>query len=169
MSGRGTSGRPARALLVLLLGGMLALGTACATAGGYTSGAVTTPPAPSSGPVTSTTQDPAVYSAAMAPPITAIPQGTYRNQITPQGPQTLIIGVGSSYTQLVTSSGQSWQGTLAQDNAGRVTFTSAAGAPCAGQPGVYRVTVNGSTLNMQTVTDSCPSRAQAFTSGPWTT
>jgi hypothetical protein len=167
VSGGGTPGRPARALLVLLFGGLLALATACATAGGYTSGAPTTPAAPPSGPVTSTTQDPAVHSAAMAAPITAVPQGTYRNQITPEGPQTLIIGVGASYTQLVTSSGQSWQGTLAQDAAGRVTFTNAAGAPCAGQPGVYRVNVNGSILDMQTVTDSCPSRAQAFTSGPW--
>lgn len=169
MSGGNVPGRGARTLLLLLFGAVLALGTACAGTGGYTSGAVTTPAAaaPSSGAVATTTQDPAVHSAAMAAPITAIPQGTYRNQITPEGPQTLIIGVGASYTQLVTNSGQSWQGTLAQDNAGRVTFTSAAGAPCAGQPGLYRVNLNGSDLSMQTVSDSCPSRATAFTSGPW--
>jgi hypothetical protein len=160
----------ARGLLLLLLGALLGLGTAaCMSTGGYTSGATTTPAAPPSpGAPTSTTQDPAVASAAMAPPVSAIPQGTYRNQITPDGPQTLIIGPGASYTQLVTNSGQSWQGTLAQNAADRVTFTSAAGAPCAGQPGLYRVTVNGSALNLQTVSDSCPSRATAFTSAPWT-
>lgn len=157
------------ALLFALLGALLLVAAAgCAGAGGYTSGASTPPAAAPSGAATPAASDPAVQSAAAAAPISTIPAGTYHNPLAPTGPQTLIIGPGASFTQQITSSGQSYQGTLAQDAAAHVTFTNATGAPCAGQPGVYRANVDGSGLHLQTVSDSCPSRAQAFTSGPWT-
>lgn len=100
--------------------------------------------------------------------VTVIPPGTYKNAVTPSGPETLAITAGTSYTQVNTASQQSIQGALAQDSAQRVTFTSAAGAPCAGQPGLYKATVDAVGLHLVAVTDPCPSRANDFVSGPWT-
>jgi hypothetical protein len=121
-------------------------------------------------PVTRTTIDPTVVSAFMQPRITAIPVGTYQNQTTPEGPETLVIGeIGASYTELVARSGDRFQGTLSEDpSTHRVTFTNAAGAPCAHQPGVYDVSVRGTALTLRPVADPCSSRAADFVSGAWT-
>ncbi len=128
----------------VLLGGLLVLGaSACsAPAGGA-------PPAP-----------PAA--------VTSIPSGTYQNANTPSGPQSLTLSSGTSYTQVNTASGQSIPGTVAQDSTDRVTFTSAAGAPCAGQPGLYKATVDSVGLHLTAVADPCPNRATDFAAGPWT-
>ncbi|MCD2195587.1 hypothetical protein LQ327_19645 [Actinomycetospora endophytica] len=134
-------------MLLILLGVLLA--AACSS------------PPPTSAP-------PAGTAAAPSAPVTAIPAGTYRNAIVPSGPQSLVIGAGSSYTQVMTSTGQSIQGTLGQDAQQRVTFTSVAGAPCAGQVGTYKASVDGTTLHLTAVADPCQSRASAFVSGPWT-
>jgi hypothetical protein len=127
---------------VVLVGGLLALGaTACSAQ------AAGPPPPPAA--------------------VTIIPPGTYRNAITPSGPQTLTIDGGTSYTQTNTASQQRIPGTIAQDSSQRVTFTSAAGAPCAGEAGLYKATVDGVGLHLTTVADPCPSRANDFVSGPW--
>ena len=136
-------GQRSRGRWVVLLGGLLALGAAaCSTPSGGG------PPPPSAA-------------------VTIIPPGTYRNAITPSGPQTLTIDAGTSYKQTNTASQQSIPGTLAQDSAQRVTFTSAAGAPCAGEAGLYKATVDAVGLHLTPVADSCPSRASDFVSGPW--
>jgi len=120
--------------------------------------------------VTRTTIDPVVISAFMEPRITAIPVGTYQNPTTPQGHEDLIIGeIGASYTELVTSGGQRFQGTLSEDpTTHQVTFTNAAGAPCAHQPGIYEVSMAGRVMHLRPVADPCASRAADFASGAWT-
>jgi hypothetical protein len=109
-------------------------------------------------------------SAPPAPPaaVTAIPSGTYQNAFAPSGPQTLTLTAGTNYTQLNTASGQSIPGTVGQDSAQRVTFTSAAGAPCAGQPGLYKATMDSVGLHLTAVADPCSGRASDFAAGPWT-
>lgn len=139
----GPRAHPSRSRWVLLLGGLLALGAAACSA--PSGGAPPPPPAA----------------------VTVIPPGTYRNAITPNGPQTLTVDAGTSYTQTTTASQQSIPGTLAQDSEQRVTFTSSAGAPCAGEAGLYKATVDGVGLHLTPVKDSCPSRANDFVSGPW--
>lgn len=136
--------------------------TGCA---GPSAAPAATPPS-----VTRTTIDPTVVSAFMQPRITAIPVGTYQNATTPQGPESLVIGeIGASFTELVGSSGQRFQGTLSEDpSTHQVTFTNAAGAPCAHQPGVYQVSVQGTVMHLQPVSDPCASRAADFASGAWT-
>lgn len=99
--------------------------------------------------------------------MTIIPPGTYRNPITPSGPQTLTFSGGTNYTQTNTSSQQSIPGTVGQDSSQRVTFTSAPGTPCAGEAGLYKATMDGVGLHLDTVADPCPSRANDFVSGPW--
>ena len=136
-------GHRSRGRWVVLLGGFLALGAAaCSSPSG------SAPPPP-----------PAA--------VTIIPPGTYRNAITPNGPQTLTIQGGTSYTQTNTASQQSIPGTISQDSSQRVTFTSAAGAPCAGEAGLYKAIVDAVGLHLTTVADSCPTRANDFVSGPW--
>jgi hypothetical protein len=129
-------------------------------------------PAPAATParVTTTTIDPVVISAFMQPRITAIPVGTYHNASTPEGAETLVVGeIGASYTELIDSRGQRFQGTLSEDpGAHQVTFTNAAGAPCAHQPGVYRADVAGRVLRLAPVSDPCVSRAADFAAGTWT-
>ena len=135
--------RPRGRWVVLVLGGLLALGaTACSAPSG---GGPPPPPAA----------------------VTIIPPGTYRNAITPSGPQTLTIASGTNYTQTNTATQQAIPGTIAQDSTQRVTFTSAAGAPCAGEAGLYKATVDAVGLHLTTVADPCPSRANDFVSGPW--
>jgi hypothetical protein len=135
--------------------GTVLVAAACSGAASYGSGA----PPSSPGPATS--------QAAASSPITVIPAGTYRNANTPSGPQTLAIGPGATYTQTTTGTGQAVTGTLAQDAAQHVTFTSAAGTPCAGVPGEYRATMHQSALQLTAVKDSCPARATDFASGSW--
>ena len=151
--------------MVAVLLGLVPGGSAGAAGAGSAASPSSTPPL-----VTRTTIDPVVISAFMQPRITAIPVGTYRNATTPHGPETLVIGeIGASYTELVTASGERFQGTLAEDPASHhVTFTTAAGAPCAHQPGVYQVGTEGRAVRLQPVTDPCPSRAADFASGVWT-
>jgi hypothetical protein len=154
--------------VALVVVGLTALGASgCAGSSGAQS---RTTPAVTPAPVTTTTIDPAVLSAFMQPRITAIPVGTYQNPTTPQGPETLVIGeIGASYTELVNSSGERFQGTLSEDPASHhVTFTNAAGAPCAHQPGTYQVSTNGKVVHLQPIADPCPSRAADFVSGAWT-
>jgi hypothetical protein len=110
---------------------------------------------------------PATSQAAASSPVTAIPAGKYHNPITPSGPQTLTVGPGATYSLTTTATGQAATGTLTQDAAQHVTFTSAAGTPCAGVPGEYRATTNGSALQLTAVKDSCPARATDLGSGPW--
>lgn len=116
-----------------------------------------------------TTIDPAVLSAFMQPRIEAIPVGTYQNPATPHGSESLVIGeIGASYTELA-GAGQRFQGTLSEDpTTHQVTFTNAAGAPCAHQPGVYHAVVAGRTLHLVPVTDPCAARAADFAAGTWT-
>ncbi len=127
-------------------------------------------PAAAPAPVTRTTIDPTVVSAFMQPRITAIPVGTYKNATTPQGSESLVVGeIGASFTELVNTSGQRFQGTLSEDpSTHHVTFTNAAGAPCAHQPGVYEATLQGRVMHLRPVADPCASRAADFPSGPWT-
>jgi hypothetical protein len=128
---------------VVLLGGALALGaTACSTPS-----SASPPPAPAA--------------------VTVIPPGTYRNVVTPSGPQTLTIQAGTSYQQTNLGTQQSIPGTVSQDSEQRVTFTSNAGTPCAGEAGLYKATVDSAGLHLSPVKDSCPSRANDFVSGPW--
>ena len=138
---QGPRGHRTRGRSVVLLGGILALGvTACSAPSGP-------PPPPAA--------------------VTIIPAGTYRNPITPDGPQTLTFAGGTNYTQTNTASQQSIQGTVGQDTSQRVTFTSAPGTPCAGEAGLYKATVDGVGLHLDTVADPCPTRANDFVSGPW--
>ena len=150
---------------VAVAGGLVLL-AASSCAGPTASGPAAVTPAP----VTTTTIDPAVVSAFMQPRITAIPVGTYRNASTPDGAQSLVIGeIGASFTQLVEAHGQRFQGTLREDPSTHdVTFTNAAGAPCAHQPGVYQAAVSGRVLHLTPVADPCASRAADYASGAWT-
>ncbi len=141
---RGPDRHRARGRWAVLFGGLLVLGAAACSA--PANGAPPAPPAA----------------------VTSIPSGTYQNADTPSGPQTLTLTSGTSYTQLNTASRQSIPGTVAQDSSDRVTFTSAAGAPCAGQSGLYKATVDSVGLHLTAVADSCPNRATDFASGPWT-
>jgi len=161
---------PLRHRAVLPLVAALAVGLGAGGCAGSSGAHPAAGPPSAPAPVTRTTIDPVVISAFMQPRITAIPVGTYRNATTPHGPETLVIGeIGASYTELVTSSGERFQGTLAEDPASHhVTFTTAAGAPCAHQPGVYQVRTEGRTVHLQPITDPCPSRAADFASGAWT-
>lgn len=128
----------------MLLGGLLVLGAA-ACSSPPAGGAAPPPPAP----------------------VTVIPTGTYRNAIAPGGPGTLTIASPTSYTQVDAATQQTVTGTIAQDAAQRVTFTTAAGAPCAGQAGLYQATVDSGVLHLTAVADPCSSRSTQFTSGPW--
>jgi hypothetical protein len=173
MDTRPPAGVPSRCRFALhLVVAVVVMGLTALGAGGCAPPSGTAaPPAVPPPRVTTTTIDPAVLSAFMQPRITAIPVGTYQNPTTPSGPESLVIGeIGSSYTELVSSSGQRFQGTLSEDPATHhVTFASAAGAPCAHQPGVYAVSITGKVMHLQPIADPCPSRAADFASGGWTT
>jgi hypothetical protein len=103
-------------------------------------------------------------SATATPPLTV---GAYSNTDTPSGPEVLNILAGGKYRVDMPNIASSIDGTVAIAG-DQATFTETSGGDCLGNPGVYTVAVNSTTVSFKKVQDTCTPRVSDWTSGPWT-
>ena len=125
---------------------------------------------PTASPPTTTPTQPATPApaAAPSPPAPQLPLalGTYTNEKTFHGSETLTLLDGSRYTELVPEAGRLIKGnlTLTSD---QVTFTETEGGVCTGTPGTYTWAFDGKTLTFTNIQDDCLPRSGDHPSGPW--